>query len=57
MVKLGKYSVGLLSIVLVTQIFAADEPSVEGKGRAVFKLETSETTNAPEKKRYVRKSK
>ena len=57
MAKLGKYSVVLLSIVLVIQVFAADEPSVEGKGRAVSKLETSDTTNTPEKRTICKKIK
>ena len=50
MAKFGKYSMGALIIVLVTQIFAADERSVEGKVRAIFKSEISDTANTPEKK-------
>ena len=57
MAKSCKYSVGLMIIVLVTQIFAAGEPAVEGKRRAVFKSETSDTTNTPDKKKIWEKIK
>ena len=57
MAKFCKYSMGALIIVLVTQIFAADERSVEGKVRAVFKSETSDTANTPEKKMMCKKIK